>query len=92
MEEQLKQLQTQVAELLEWKRQKTQQQIAYPLDTTSETIIGSAKYEGTGTSALTQSISLSGNAENINVPAAYQDTAILLIGSTRIEVPVIDFL
>lgn len=92
MEERIKKLEAQLSDLMAWKAQRERQQIAYPLDTTSESIIGSTRYEGTGTAALIQTISLSGAAEDIDVPAAYSDTIVVSIGSTRVEIPIIAFL
>lgn len=39
-EERIKKLEKQVAELLEWKRQRMSQQITFPLDKTSQDVIG----------------------------------------------------
>ncbi len=84
-------LKAQVAELLEWKRSRQLQQIAYPLDDQSKNIVGAVTYEGTGSTALTDSINLTGAAETINVPKAYADTILVVIGDTRVEIPVISF-
>lgn len=76
-------------EVHQWMTQRKQQQISQPLDDPSRNIIGGLQDDGNGSSSLTQSINLSGNPETINVPAAYQDTRLILIGGIRYEIPYI---
>lgn len=87
MEEELKQLKKQVAELLEWKRQKELQQIDFPLDQASRSVIGGAQDEGAGESSLTQVVEVASAPTNINVPAAYSGTRLIVIGGVRYEIP-----
>lgn len=78
-------------EIYAWMLSKKLQQLAYPLDDQSKNIVGAVNYEGTGSTALTQTLNLSGAAESINVPAPYADTILVVIGDTRVELPVISF-
>jgi len=78
-------------ELYEWMQQKKIQQIDHPLDDASRNVLGAVTDEGTGSTALTDSINLTGNVQTITVPKAYADTQIIKIGSTRMEIPVISY-
>jgi hypothetical protein len=48
MQEEIRILKAQVAELLEWKRARIEQQISYPLDIASRTAIGAVVTGGLG--------------------------------------------
>lgn len=84
-------LKAQVQELLEWKKQRETQQIAYPLDIASKTALGAPYGEGAGSTTKTQSVavSVSGDPETVNVtvPAAYVQTFILVVNGVRYEIP-----
>lgn len=73
-------LKAQIAELMVFKRSIESERTAHPLSKPISDI-------GLGSTALTQSIALSGSPQSIDVPAAYSDTVILKIGDTDYEVP-----
>ncbi len=68
MQEQINNLIREVEELKKWKQNKSQQQISFPIDDISESIVVNRFITGTGT-ATTQSLNLTGNAETITPPA-----------------------
>lgn len=99
MNEELKQLKERVdnlarqnQELLEWKRQKTQQQISYPLDDPSRNIVGGLQDDGPGATSLTQvytdNNAVSGGDTHTGTKA-YAGTRLILINGTRYEIPYI---
>lgn len=87
MEQEIQQLRKEVKELQEWKRSRERQQITFPLDIASKTALGAPYGEGSGSATLTQSISLTGNPQSISVPAAYNDTLILVVDGVKYEIP-----
>ena len=89
--EQLQQILSRLTVLEEYVRQRKLVQLPAPVDDISKNNIGAASDEGTGTTALTDTIALSGGAENIDVPKAYADTEIIVIGGKRMEIPVISY-
>ncbi len=87
LEDRVKILESQMKEFLEWKKAKTIQQISNPLDVASRNLIGGAEDNGAGSSSLTQSVSISGDPESINVPAAYAGTRFIILDGVRYEIP-----
>ena len=89
MEERLRQLEGQVAELSAWKAAREFQQIRYPLDEPSRNTLREAGTSidvlSTSTSGLTQTIGTAG--PTATVPAAYAGTVSLRIGNTTFTVP-----
>jgi ATP-dependent protease Clp ATPase subunit len=82
----------QVNEVYTWMQSRKVQQISYPLDDASRTAVSESNVivpTGTGATTLTQSIGLSGNPQNINVPAAYVGTEKLTINGVTREFPYI---
>lgn len=81
----------QVSELYAWMEKRKEQQISYPLDDSSRNAIseGSATPEGVGTATLIQTLALTGNAQNIDVPSAYVGTEKVRINGTVREIPYI---
>lgn len=87
MNEELQQLKLQVQELLDWKKQKEEQQITYPLDVASKNALGAPYSEGAGSTTKTQSVNVTTTPTSITVPAAYVQTFILVVNGVRYEVP-----
>jgi len=87
MQEQLIQLQIQVAELLAWKEGKDVQQISFPLDDASRNSLGVLTVEGTGSATLTQVIVTSG--PTATVPAAYTGSIVLNVEGEFVTIPTI---
>lgn len=87
MEERIKQLENQIAELIEWKRQREIQQISAPLDEASKNNLQSPTLVGAGSSSTTQNKNLSGDPQTITVPAAYAGTIVLNINGVQYEIP-----
>jgi hypothetical protein len=91
MEERVRQLEQQVRDLLAWISERNFQQIRYPLDEASRNTLAEEFTQvedlGDGSTPLTQTINLSGNAETITVPRAYADTVLLKVGDTTYEIP-----
>jgi len=77
----------QLKELYEWMQQRKVQQLSYPVDDASRNSLGVPVGNGTGSTTKTQALSLTGNAQNINVPAAYAQTFLLVVDGVRYEVP-----
>lgn len=94
MNEELKQLQSQVNDLLAWKASRENQQISYPIDdaslnTIAERLDTGISPKGNGSSTLTQSVNVPSTPTNITVPKGYVDTIILEIGGIGYEIPYI---
>jgi hypothetical protein len=87
MDERIAQLEARIAELLEWKAAREKQFIPYPLDMSSKAALGAPTFVGNNTSDLTQEISLSGLAQDIDVPAAYVRSVIMEISGEQVEFP-----
>lgn len=85
MEQELKELREQVKELMEWKRVREIQQIAYPLDDASRTTLGGVTLNGIGSATLTQIINTSG--ASASVPAAYAGSIIIAAEGGQYTVP-----
>jgi hypothetical protein len=77
MNDQLAQLQAQVAELMTWKAERTRQAIPYPLDDASKNSLNVVSIEGTLSTGLTQSVSVSSTPTSITVPAALVGLALI---------------
>lgn len=81
-------------ELYQWMQERKKQQIAYPIDDVSISVIAertrTVTTNGTGSTALTDSINLTGNAQTINVPKAYTDTILLVSQGVTYEVPYVN--
>lgn len=91
MNEQIAQLQAQVAELLEWKNRRELQLIDSPLDQASRDNIGCYFREGEGSTALTQSYSVTGGGGgSVTAPKAYTSTRFIVAEGERIEVPILN--
>lgn len=69
-EERIQQLESQIAELMTWRQARELQFIPYPLDQASKDSLGVPVIEGTSSTGLTQSVSVSSTPTNISVPAA----------------------
>lgn len=77
----------QLQEVYEWMQQRKFQQLSYPVDNASRDALRAVVGNGPGTTPLLQSISLSGNAQSINVPAAYQKTVVIIVDGAQYEIP-----
>ena len=74
-------------ELYTWMQARKRQQISLPLDPASKNLFAGIRDGGLGSHLLTQSISLSGVAENINVPASYAGTLFIVSDGSTYEIP-----
>lgn len=74
-------------ELYEWMQQRKQQQLAFPVDDASRASLGVATGRGAGSTTKTQTLALTGNPQNINVPAAYVQTVVVEIEGSLYEFP-----
>lgn len=90
MTPEIAQLQAQVAELLEWKRQRETQQLSFPVDDASRNALSVVTGNGLGSTALTQTYNvIGGGGGAITGPKAYTDTIILLVDGGQYEVPIV---
>lgn len=85
--ERIAQLEAQVAQLMVYMNARKIQQLSFPVDDSSKAALGVPTTRGAGSTTTTQTIALSGNAQNINVPAAYARTVILEIEGDLFELP-----
>lgn len=86
-EERLAAAEAQIAQLMDWMRERQVQAIPFPLDDASRNSLNVLSTEGTLSSGLTQNKNLSGNAETITVPAAYAGTLTLVSEGVKYKVP-----
>jgi hypothetical protein len=77
-----------------WMEERKRQAIAYPIDDVSLYAISerlrTVVENGKGSTALTDTIALTGNAQNISVPKAYTDTILLISAGVTYEVPYVN--
>lgn len=76
----------QLQELIEWKRQKELQQLSNPLDDSSRAILKTFTKTGIA-SSTTQSISLSGESQSIDVPAQPDGVLSGVIDGQQVSIP-----
>lgn len=81
-------LKQQIAQLMEWKRQKELQQISFPLDDASRNNLGVIASGGEGSTTKTQTYTDSAMDTHTG-PKAYLGTIILKVGATNYEIPYI---
>lgn len=74
------QLKAQVAELMEFKRRWEANPIPYPANDLTKAALGVLNDRGSGSTGLTDTLALTGNAQNINVPKAYTGTELIDLG------------
>lgn len=79
-------LKAQVAELMEWKRERTLQQLRYPVDEVSKSALGAAVYVGVGSTTKTQAY-VDSRGDSVTAPKAYAQTVLLLANGTQYEFP-----
>lgn len=89
MEQRIRELEMMVAELMEWKRKRSVQQLSYPVDDASRNALGVATVTGRGAAALTQSVSVTTTPTSITVPAAYTDTILIVSEGNQYEIPIL---
>ena len=90
MNEELQQLKKQVAELLEWRADREKQQIAFPVDEITRTILSipNISAAGLGPTNLTQIYSVTGGGGGtVTATRAYVDTILLYIDGITYEIP-----
>lgn len=89
-EERIKELEGQVASLMQFMQDKKRQQISLPLDEASKNVVfdGAPIGDdlGNGATALTQ-VYTDSNSDTHTGPKAYVDTRLIKIGTATIEVP-----
>lgn len=66
-------------EVFEWMQARKVQQISHPLDLASKATLSAATLSGTGSANDKDTIALTGDAQNIEVPANPSGTVILEI-------------
>lgn len=89
MEQRIRELEMMVAELIDWKRKRSVQQLSYPVDDASRNALGVATVTGRGSAALTQSVLVASTPTSINVPAAYTDTILIVSEGNQYEIPIL---
>lgn len=72
----------------DFERRKVQQ-LSYPVDDASRNALGVIADGGAGSATLTQSVAVSGNPENITVPAAFSSSRFVVIGGATLEIPIL---
>ena len=77
---------SQLQELIEWKRQRSVQQLSYPLDDSSRNTINAPMITSPGDTALTQVYTDSG-LDTVTAPKAYARTIIVIANGTQYELP-----
>lgn len=82
----IQKLQEQVAELMEWRASKEQQQISYPLDDASKYGSKGLFKVANGVKTLTQVVTDS-RGDTVTVPAAYTGTKLVVIEGEQVEIP-----
>jgi hypothetical protein len=88
MEERLAQLEAEMAELRRENSERNVQQIKYPLDDISRTILGTGlTSSGLGATDTTQTIAIASTPASIDVPAAYEGTILILSDGATYEIP-----
>lgn len=73
----LEQLKRDVEELKAWKLSKETQQLSYPVDDASKNSLGALVDRGTGSAGAQVEINLTGNPQDINVPANPSGTLVV---------------
>jgi hypothetical protein len=80
-------LQGDVRMLLEVMEAKKIQQLEFPVDDASKAALGVPLFNGPGSTGLTETRNLTGNAQSITVPKAYTGTIIIQIEGGLYEIP-----
>lgn len=78
MQDQLAQLQAQVADLSRRLEERERVQLTYPVSDEARINLGAVTGAGPGSTSLTQSINVASTPQNITVPAAYGGTYTML--------------
>jgi hypothetical protein len=87
MNPELEQLKKRVADLEDFINERKEQQISNPLDVASRRIIGAPTFEAAGSTTLSQTLNLTGNAQQISLPTGFAQSVVLIIDGVRYEFP-----